>query len=155
MPPQALAAALSSSKGFLARAFGIAVALNFVWEMAHMPLYENMPFDELSSWLLCLRASLGDGIIVLTIWASGFLLYRERHWLKPRADRILVLLACGAAIAILIEIHAIRTTRWAYSSYMPIVPGVEVGLSPLVQMLLLPFVSIALGARVSGGHERA
>ena len=66
--------------GYLAVLFAVSVGVNYVWEMAQMPLYQDMPFDNLRSWLLCFRASLGDGVIILAIWALGFLIFRERYW---------------------------------------------------------------------------
>ncbi len=121
-----------------------------------MPLYQDMPFDNLRSWLLCFRASLGDGVIILAIWALGFLIFRERYWFAPgpessqggRGARWAVLLAAGAIIAVAIEFHALGTDRWAYSSLMPLVPHAEVGLSPFVQLLLLPYLSMIWARRI-------
>jgi hypothetical protein len=128
--------------------FAVSVAINFVWEMAQMPLYEDMPFDALSSWWLCFRASIGDGVIVLTIWAIGAAVYNQSDWFRPlHLGNITVLLMSGAAIAVGIEIHAIGTGRWAYSALMPILPVANVGLSPLVQLLLLPFISMKLAVK--------
>jgi hypothetical protein len=128
--------------------FGIAAGINFVWEMAQMPLYQDMPFDELFSWWLCFRASIGDGVIVLAIWAIGAALYRRFAWFRPlRIGSITVLLLSGAAIAVGIEVHAISTGRWAYSALMPMMPVVDIGLSPVVQLLLLPFISMKLAMK--------
>jgi hypothetical protein len=127
---------------------GIAVGINFIWEMAQMPLYQDMPFDDPFSWWLCFRASIGDGVIVLAIWAIGAALYRRFAWFRPlRIGNIAVLLLSGAAIAVGIEVHAISTGRWAYSELMPMLPVVDVGLSPVVQLLLLPFISMKLAMK--------
>ena len=142
--------------GYLAALFAVSVGVNYVWEMAQMPLYQDMPFDTLRSWLLGFRASLGDGVIILTIWAIGFLIFRERYLLAPgpessqdgRGARLAVLLAAGAIIALAIEIHALGTDRWAFSSLMPLVPHAEVGLSPFVQLLLLPYLSTIWAERL-------
>jgi hypothetical protein len=116
--------------------------------MAQMPLYQNMPFDALSSWLICFRASLGDGVIVLAIWALGAAVYRRLDWFRPvRPGSLAILVLSGAAIAVAIEIHALATDRWAYSDLMPLVPVVEVGLSPFVQLLVLPLLSMKLAIR--------
>lgn len=124
---------------FVLLLFVVAVGINYVWEMAQMPLYQNMPFDSLRSWLLCFRASLGDGIIVLIIWAMGAAAFRRIGWYRPlRLLNTAVMLLLGAVIAVAIEVHALSTDRWAYSELMPIVPLVEVGASPFVQLLLLP-----------------
>jgi hypothetical protein len=128
--------------------FVIAVVINYVWEMAQMPLYESMPFAEISSWLICLRASLGDGLIVMVIWGGGALLFRSALWFRHRQPLpALYLLSAGAAIAIGIELHALANGRWSYSPLMPVLPLLEVGVSPFLQLLLLPWISMWLARR--------
>jgi len=65
-----------------------------------------------------------------------------------RGARWAVLLAAGAIIAVAIEFHALGTDRWAYTSLMPLVPYAEVGLSPFVQLLLLPYLSMIWARRI-------
>ena len=128
---------------FLLRLFLISAGVNFVWEMAQMPLYQDMPFDELSSWLLCLRASLGDGVIILIIWGVGAALYRSVFWFSSLSvGRVALLLVAGLLIAASIELHALALDRWAYSALMPIVPVAGVGFSPSLQLVLLPWPSM-------------
>lgn len=142
--------------GYLSFLFAVSVGVNYVWEMAQMPLYQDMPFNRLRSWVLCFRASLGDGVIILVIWAIGFTVFRERHWFAParesskgaRGARFALLLAAGGIMAVAIEIHALGTSRWAYSSLMPPVPYLEVGLSPFVQLLILPYLSMIWAQRL-------
>lgn len=113
-----------------------------------MPLYQDMPFDELASSWLCIRASIGDGVIILAMWAIGASLYRRFDWFRPlRPGSITVLLLSGATIAVAIEIHAISAGLREYSELMPMVPVVNVGLSPLVQLLLLPSISMILAMK--------
>lgn len=132
---------------YLLRLFVAAVGINFVWEMVQMPLYQNMPFDDPRSWWFCFRASLGDGVIILAIWAIGAALFRRIRWYRPLGPlNIMILLLTGALIAVGIEIHALSVGRWAYSELMPILPVVGVGASPLVQLLILPWVSMVLAA---------
>jgi len=134
-----------TTKSFIIRLFIISTAVNYVWEMAQMPLYQDMPFDALSSWLLCFRASLGDGLIIVTIWALGAGLYKRVRWFRPlHIGPVLLLLASGALIAVAIELHALAVENWSYSELMPIVPWLEIGLSPFVQLLLLPWCMMIL-----------
>ena len=110
-----------------------------------MPFYEHMPFTELSSWLLCFRASLGDGLITLVIWIIGYFFYRSRSWFFPlKPAKVLILLVAGAAIAIAIEVYALATNRWEYSRYMPVLPLLGVGIAPFVQLIALPWPSMLL-----------
>ena len=116
--------------------------------MSQMPFFEAMKFSDPMSWLICFRASLGDGIIVLTIWVIGFLILRKTAWAEYLNVRsILILLLSGSLIAIGIELLALKTDRWRYSDIMPLVPLVNVGLIPLLQLLFLPWISIRLASR--------
>jgi hypothetical protein len=145
---------LRSSTPFLTLLFGLSVGINYCWEMVQMPLYRNMPFDEVSSWVMCFRASLGDGVIILAIWSVGYVIFRERHWVAFKADRLTVLLLAGTVIAVTIEVHATNTGRWSYSSYMPLIPPLDVGLSPVLQMLLLPALSIKWARRIRSRQRK-
>lgn len=44
--------------------FGVAIGMNFVWEMVQVPLYQDKPFDEPAGWWLCFRAGIGGRSIV-------------------------------------------------------------------------------------------
>lgn len=121
--------------------FAVSVGINYIWEMLQMPLYEDMPFGAPSSWILCFRASIGDGFIILFIWALGSAVFRSPSWFKPPTWRgTALLLLSGLFIAVGIELHALATGRWVYSALMLLLPVVEVGLSPVLQLLFLPFI---------------
>jgi hypothetical protein len=107
-----------------------------------------MPVTELSSWLLCFWASLEDGVITLIVWMLGYLLCKSRNWfLSLSTWKVIILLVSGAVIAIAVELHALATDRWQYSSYMPVVPLVGIGIAPLVQLIILPLPSMLLARR--------
>lgn len=59
--------------------FVVAVVLNYAWEMAQAVLHEPMGSIVEASWG-CFVASLGDGVIVLAIFAAGALRYRRVLW---------------------------------------------------------------------------
>ncbi|MDV2494792.1 MAG: hypothetical protein RX316_01100 [bacterium] len=50
----------------------------------------------------------------------------------------------GAGIAIAIEWHTMAWNRWAYHTIMPPIPGLGVGLFPIVQMVVLPLLTARL-----------
>ena len=140
---------------FIFRLFLWSVALNYPWEMLQMPLYEAMPFTDPMSWILCFRATIGDGFIILMLWGIGFLLTRRINWFGRRRKLAMSLLVIsGAAVAIGIELHALRTGRWMYSDLMPVVPLIGTGLSPLVQLILLPLAAMRLASWKIKGKSR-
>ena len=115
------------------------ILVNYIWEMLHMPLFVGLPIQELSSWLICLVASFGDANIILFIWFCGLLIYKDLWWIrKITIPRVLLVVVMGFLITWIFEVHAISSGRWIYSSIMPIIPVINVGLSPILQMIILP-----------------
>lgn len=118
--------------------FAAAVPVNYAWEIAQTPLYTGVEFPG-AVWH-CFVASLGDGLLVLFIYAAVAVAVRSWDWyMRPAASSYIAMAAAGLAVGVAVEwwgLHVAR--RWQYSDLMPIVPGVRVGLAPVAQMLLLP-----------------
>jgi len=117
--------------------------LNFSWEVLQAPLFEGMsaaPHSDVIS--ACLQATLGDVVIMLLAHASVAAVTRHRSWvLAPSRREAAAFVAVGVAITALIEWLATRghwAQTWAYSSAMPLIPGIGVGLSPLLQWVVVP-----------------
>ena len=123
----------------IATIFVVAVLLNYVWEIAQMPLYQRQ-----GSWLEqaahCFVPSLGDGLLVLLILACGRIVFGNLAWTDRRdqaAIAFMLLIGLGVALAVeWVGLHVLR--RWAYSESMPLLPVLGVGLAPVLQMLVLP-----------------
>jgi hypothetical protein len=131
--------------------FIVAVALNYVWEVAQAPMYAGLE-DWNSVWWHCFVAALGDGILVWLIFLVGWITFRRFDWYAPLNSRALALmLLAGLFIGFGIEWVAINLLgRWAYTVDMPLLPGLDVGLVPVLQMLLLPPAIFRIAARWNG-----
>ena len=130
--------------------FGIAVALNYPWELAQTPLYAELPPFVSRLWH-CFVASLGDGVLVLVIAGFGSLVYRDPAWfLRRGVPRDMMAAGGGFVIAVIVEWIAVYgMRRWSYGPTMPIVHPLEVGLTPLLQMTVLtPVIFRATDAAV-------
>jgi hypothetical protein len=119
--------------------FIVAVVVNYVWELAQAPLYEGMSDFSLALWH-CFVASLGDGLLVLLIFGAGWTMLRRSDWfVNPKWRGYLVMLASGLVIGIVIEWAAVHVGgRWTYAPRMPVIPILDIGLAPVLQMLTLP-----------------
>lgn len=128
--------------------FLIAVVLNYVWEMAQASLYSGIE-DWGYIWWHCFVASLGDGILVLIIYTVGWAAFRRFDWyLYPSGKSCGLMLATGLCIGLGVELAAVHVVnRWAYTIGMPLIPGLGVGLVPVLQMLLLPPLIFRIAAR--------
>ncbi len=125
----------------LPRLFVIAVLINYVWEIVQAPFYVGMKSFKLV-WWHCGLAALGDGLLVLLIYAAGWAALRRRDWfVHPGVIGYAVMLLAGLIISVSIEWLAVSVTnRWAYTARMPLVPLLNVGLAPVAQMLVLPLL---------------
>ena len=122
----------------------LAWPINFAWEMAQAYLYAPMGTVREATWQ-CLVASLWDVAIVLGIAGVTSLVFGGTAWLAERRLAAFVTTAfIGAAVAIAIEWRALALERWAYGSRMPVIPGLTVGIVPILQMVLLPPVIFLL-----------
>ncbi len=124
-----------------------ALLLNLPWELLQVPLFEGMGSAPHSVVIrACLQATLGDAVIMLLAHAGVAAVTRRRRWmLAPCGREVAGFAAVGFTITAVIEWLATRghwSQTWAYSSAMPVIPGVEIGLSPLLQWAIVPPVTI-------------
>lgn len=137
-----------------ATVFLIAVPINYLWELAQSPLY--LPASRLSEmWWHCFVASLGDGLIIGAIYAFCATLFGELDWtVRMSWPRWAVLLSANLAVGALVEWIGLRLQRWSYADTMPLIPGLGLGLVPIVQMLVLPPLIFWLCRVASRRHSR-
>ena len=113
--------------------FVIAFILNLIWENLHSFLYDNYMGGKITE-LILLRATLADAII-LTVIILPFLFYpffKKRDWL---------IIFIGFVISVAIEYYALKTSRWTYNVFMPIIPFLSVGLTPTIQLGFLGYIT--------------
>ena len=121
-------------------------ALNLLWELAQLPLYDiwyEASLGEIAFAVLhCTAGDLLIGInsaIVALLLAA--VLYRSTHPPVWAIGLIFVLIA--TAYTIYSEwLNVFMRKSWSYSELMPTIPPLETGLSPLLQWIILPAVTI-------------
>lgn len=117
--------------------------VNFLWEISQMFLYRDHTTNFWDFISVHIKASLGDVIIFFIIYLLGALIFQNKKWfLEKNIYKYFIASFLGFALAILIERYALITNRWAYNDLMPIIPILNVGLSPILQMIFLPLVTI-------------
>ena len=133
------AAGIAALNRMLSILFAVAVAMNYPWELAQAPLFAGHE-DFTAIWRHCFVASLGDGVLVLLIYAVGWLAWHRQNWFeRPGARGYALMLVSGLTIAIAIEWIAVHVLqRWAYLPAMPLLPVIDIGIVPIAQMLVLP-----------------
>ena len=121
-------------------------ALNLVWEIAQLPLYtlwkEATPAYIAFAVAHC---TAGDLLIGASALAIALTLLRAGpaagwHWVRVSVCAALA----GTAYTIFSEWTNTTLFRWSYSELMPTIAfgRAEIGLSPLLQWLILPALSL-------------
>ncbi len=122
--------------------FIVGVFIHFLWEVLQSPLYTcgSLSLNEYLPKLI--GATLGDGIIMVLFYLIGYVRNRDQYWFKrmTRSD-VYVLVPIAILIAITIEIMNTQVlVRWGYSEFMPLLPILNIGVVPIIQLVILPFV---------------
>lgn len=117
-----------------------ALGVNFVWEMLQAPLFVGML--EMPRWdatALCLRAAAGDAVMIAIAFAVVALGTHDPTWmLRPLPGRLGAFALLAALQGLALEWLSLRLERWTYGPDMPVEPLLGLGLSPILQWLVLP-----------------
>lgn len=92
--------------------------------------------------MICLVATVVDALVILLLYLSLAVIYRNIYWIQRwHWKPMLLLIILGGMIAIVFEKWALLRNQWNYAEAMPIVPLLNVGLSPLLQLMILPVLT--------------
>jgi hypothetical protein len=128
-----------------------AFLLNWAWEVAQAGAYA--PHGTQSEAMRrCTFATFADAAITLGLYAIGALAAKRLYWgLRGGWNVYLTCALLGFIHAVLVEKQATASGRWSYSSHMPIIPVLEVGLLPVLQLTFLVPLSVWIASCV---HSR-
>ncbi len=134
----------------------VSFVLNYIWEMAQMPLFrqgDGQRFEQNLRFSLqhCFIPTLGDVLVAATTFVIGWVVYGQAHWIQALTWREVLLVSIPLVLlALVVELTNVYVLHhWSYSELMPIVPVVEVGLVPTVQLALLTLVSFWIVGRAA------
>jgi len=132
----------------------LALVMHLLWEIGQLPLYTLWQEEE--AWriaLYVLHCVLGDVMIAILGYLAVALISRWINWQRQRlwaGGSILFVLGLGYTV--FSEWYNVyRIGSWAYSNAMPLIFGI--GITPLLQWLLVPGVMLALIQRSRIGRS--
>lgn len=139
---------------FLSQFFIVSFLLNFLWEVTQMIFYSpigmggdfrDLGFFIRAHWLVSLK----DALIILGLYILVALVLKNWHWGRHFTRRRIVLLWGIALVwAAALEYYHVHIVRdWSYLASMPLIPIINIGLWPVLQMLILPVAAIWLTRR--------
>ena len=122
----------------------ISFLLHLGWESSHLPLYGG--YESLSPILpITIWAAIGDVLYTIGAVLLVALLKGRLNWIREATYKDIASLAVlGFFIAVFVEYKGLFLNRWHYLEAMPVISGLGVGLSPILQMSLLLPVSVFL-----------
>ena len=125
-----------------------------VWEVVQLPLFtlwhEAPPQQIAFATLHCIG---GDLAIAASVLIAGLALAGRAGWPREGARPVgACVLAFGVAYTAWSEYSntVIRRT-WTYTDAMPLVPWTEIGVTPIMQWIIVPMLALATASwRVKG-----
>jgi hypothetical protein len=124
-------------------------ALNLLWETAQLPLYtlwsEGSPAFIAYAVIHCTLGDVAIGTLALLIALIATRARAVEAWRWRQVALFLVIPAVGYT-ALSEWINTVARAGWEYSALMPLLRlgGFEIGLSPLLQWLVIPPVALWL-----------
>lgn len=143
----------------LARYLAAFAPLSLLWEIAQLPLYtlwrEAPPASIAYAVIHC---TIGDVLIGILALLAALVATRAgglHQWRWRRAGAVAI--AFGFAYTAFSEwLNTAVWANWAYSEWMPLTPFVPLGVSPLLQWLVVPATALIWARRLpaSGSSYR-
>jgi hypothetical protein len=133
---------------------GVVFVGSLVWEVLHLPLYTIWTAGTLREQAFAAgHCTLGDLVIAACALTLALLLVGAPRWPRDRFWPIATLtVAFGLAYTVFSEwLNVVVRAAWTYSDLMPIVSvaGSKIGLSPLLQWIVVPGAAFAVMRRVT------
>jgi len=139
----------------------VAATANLAWEILQLPLYTIWTTGTAREIIFAvIHCTGGDVLIALSALTLALIAVGTRSWPAEGHKRVLfVTIVLGVGYTIFSEwLNIVVRASWAYSSLMPVVPIIKTGLSPLLQWIIIPIISLALARRAAvenDAHGRA
>ncbi|MBI2024899.1 MAG: hypothetical protein HYT03_02350 [Candidatus Harrisonbacteria bacterium] len=111
----------------------VAFLLHIIWENAQAPFYAGYQ-SFLQHLPICSIGVFGD--ILITLLVLAFLWLLKKNLPSTKTD-FFALAIIGFVIAVAIEQNALLLGKWSYAPTMPLIPYLQVGLMPILQMTIL------------------
>lgn len=115
---------------------GVSFIFQLVWEFSICQFFYRTDNNTNS---LMWSATFGDVMMTVVLYALLIHVNKDFHWLERHWERhdYMIMILYGLFLSFYFEINALKTGRWNYTELMPVVPGTNVGVMPVIQLILL------------------
>ena len=129
--------------------FLLSFFLHLLWENLQAPLYQGY-ISFAQHFPSCLIATAtGDILMMLFLYLTLAVVHEDLFWVADRSAfeypaTWLLPVLLGVLVAISFELWAVYVAhRYAYAA-MPLLPIVRIGVTPILQMVIVPLLTILL-----------
>jgi hypothetical protein len=132
------------------RYLGVSIAANFVWEVLQLPLFTLWTTGTVRQQAFAVfHCTIGDVMIAALSLLAALSLVAQPSWPSSSVARVFwTSLILGLGYTIYSEwLNTSVRGSWAYSEWMPTLPFVGTGLSPLMQWLIVPTLAHGIALR--------
>ena len=133
--------------GTIIRYLGWSTAANLVWEIVQLPLFTIWKTGTTGQIAFAvLHCTGGDALIAGSALLAAIILFGRPSWPNSATASVYaVSLALGIGYTVYSEwVNTSVRVAWTYSELMPTLPVLGTGLSPLLQWLVVPTLSMWL-----------
>ncbi|MFU0505302.1 hypothetical protein [Pseudaminobacter sp. NGMCC 1.201702] len=133
----------------------VVVSGMLIWETLHLPLYtiwrEGTTGELVFAVVHCTG---GDVLIALSSLVLSLMLLGTRNWPSRRYVPVAALtIIFGISYTIFSEwLNIVVRESWAYSDFMPIIPVIDTGLSPVAQWVVVPLIAFWWARQLRSEH---
>lgn len=109
-----------------------------VWEYSQCSIFFTM--DDLPNYTrLMISATFGDVIMTLALYSLLSIVNGELEWFvkKWETKEWVIMILYALFLSFYFEISNLHNGRWVYSKNMPLFPNTNIGLIPVIQLLVL------------------
>ena len=136
----------------LRRYLAVSIAANLVWEILQLPLFTLWTNGSLREQAFAIvHCTIGDAMIAGLSLLGAISLSAKPTWPETTNARVFQLsVAFGLAYTVYSEwLNTSVRGSWTYSDWMPVIPILGTGVSPLMQWLVVPTLAYwtAIGRR--------
>lgn len=139
----------------LRRYFLFVALANLAWEMAQLPLYTLWWESSIGQIAFAVVHCTGGDLLIATASLTlALLFFADRDWPEEGFFKVVVAtVAFGVVYTVFSEwLNTEIRGSWAYTDWMPVVPILGTGLSPLAQWLVIPLAAFWWARRPAAAY---
>ncbi|WP_427340022.1 hypothetical protein [Caloranaerobacter sp. DY30410] len=116
----------------------ISFLFQYAWEYWQCGIFYDVTNLSNHSRLMA-SATFGDIVMTLILYGLLVLVNHDINWIIKKWDfkEFIIIGLYALFLSFYFEISALYTGRWSYSSKMPLFPNTNIGLIPVIQLLIL------------------